>query len=75
VTPAGLRASAQAIEQIDRQHEKRLGGQRLAVEHGRFESDRARRQLDARGELEAVPVTEGRRKGRGSGARRRGWTV
>jgi excisionase family DNA binding protein len=47
VTPAGLRASAQAIEQLERQHDERLAGQRLAVERAQFEADRARRQFDA----------------------------
>jgi excisionase family DNA binding protein len=47
VTPAGLRASAQAIEQIERQHDERLAGQRLAVERAKFEAARARRQFDA----------------------------
>lgn len=47
VTPAGVRASAQAIEEIERQHEARLDGQRLAVERATFEADRARRQFDA----------------------------
>jgi excisionase family DNA binding protein len=47
VTPAGVRASAQAIEQIERQHDERLAGQRLAVERAQFEAERARRQFDA----------------------------
>ena len=47
VTPAGLRASAQAIEQLERQHDERLAGQRLAVERAQFEADRQRRQFDA----------------------------
>jgi excisionase family DNA binding protein len=47
VTPAGVRASAQAIEEIERQHDERLAGQRLAVERAQFEADRARRQFDA----------------------------
>jgi len=47
VTPAGIRASAQAIEEIDRQHDERLAGQRLAVERAEFEAGRARRQFDA----------------------------
>lgn len=47
VTPAGVRASAQAIEQIERQHDERLAGQRLAVERAEFEAGRARRQFDA----------------------------
>jgi excisionase family DNA binding protein len=47
VTPAAVRASAQAIEQIERQHDERLAGQRLAVERAEFEAGRARRQFDA----------------------------
>lgn len=41
VTPAGVRASAQAIDQIEHQHEERLAGQRLAAERAQFEADRA----------------------------------
>jgi excisionase family DNA binding protein len=47
VTPAGLHASAQAIEELERQHDERLAGQRLAVERAEFEAERARRQFDA----------------------------
>jgi hypothetical protein len=47
VTPAGIRASAQAIEEIERQHDERLAGQRLALERAEFEAGRARRQFDA----------------------------
>jgi excisionase family DNA binding protein len=47
VTPAAVRASAQAVEQIERQHEERLGGQRLAVERSETEAGRAQRQFDA----------------------------
>ena len=47
VTPAGVRASAQAIDQIEQAHEERLAGQRLAVERAQFEAERARRQFDA----------------------------
>jgi excisionase family DNA binding protein len=47
VTPAAVRASAQAIEQIERQHDERLAGQCLAVERAEFEAGRARRQFDA----------------------------
>jgi len=47
VTPAGIRASAQAIEEIEQQHDERLTGQRLAVERAEFEAGRARRQFDA----------------------------
>jgi DNA invertase Pin-like site-specific DNA recombinase len=46
-TPAAVRASAQAVEQIERQHDDRLAGQRLAVERAEFEAGRARRQFDA----------------------------
>jgi excisionase family DNA binding protein len=47
VTPAGVRASAGAIEQLERQHAERLAGQRLALERAEFEAERARRQFDA----------------------------
>jgi excisionase family DNA binding protein len=47
VTPAGIRASAQAITELERQHEQRLQAQRLAVERADFEAGRARRQFDA----------------------------
>ena len=47
VTPAGMRASAGAIEVLERQHAERLRGQRLALERAEFEADRARRQFDA----------------------------
>ena len=47
VTPAGIRACAQAVEELDRAHEERLAGQRLAVERAQFEADRAQRQYDA----------------------------
>jgi DNA invertase Pin-like site-specific DNA recombinase len=47
ITPAGIRASAQAIESIEQQHDERLVGQRLAVERAEFEAGRARRQFDA----------------------------
>ena len=47
ITPAGIRASAQAIEELERQHEERLAGQRLAVERAEFEAGRARRQFDS----------------------------
>ena len=47
VTPAGIRASAEAIEELERTHEQRLAGQRLALEHAEFEADRAQRQYDA----------------------------
>jgi DNA invertase Pin-like site-specific DNA recombinase len=47
VTPAGIRASAEAITELERQHEQRLQAQRLAVERAEFEAGRARRQFDA----------------------------
>ena len=47
VTPAGIRACAQAVEELERAHEERLAGQRLAVERAQFEADRAQRQYDA----------------------------
>jgi excisionase family DNA binding protein len=47
VTPAGLRASAHAIDELQQAHEQRLAGQRLAVERAQFEADRAHRQYDA----------------------------
>jgi excisionase family DNA binding protein len=47
VTPAGVRASGEAIGELERQHEERLRGQRLAVERAEFEVERARRQFDA----------------------------
>ena len=47
VSPAGLRASSQAVEQLEQQHEERLAGQRLALERAEFEAQRARRQFDA----------------------------
>jgi excisionase family DNA binding protein len=47
VTPAGVGASAQAVAELERQHDERLAGQRLAVERARFEAERARRQFDA----------------------------
>ena len=47
VTPAGVRASGEAIGELERQHEERMRGQRLAVERAEFEVERARRQFDA----------------------------
>ena len=47
VTPAGVRACTEAIDELERQHEERLHGQRLAVERAQFEADRARRKFDA----------------------------
>jgi DNA invertase Pin-like site-specific DNA recombinase len=47
ITPAGLRASAEAVVELERQHEDRFTGQRLAVERAEFEAGRIRRQFDA----------------------------
>ena len=47
VTPAGIRASAEAIEELERAHNERLAGGRLAVERAQFDADRAQRQYDA----------------------------
>ena len=47
ITPAGVRACTEAIGELERQHEERLHGQRLAVERAEFEAGRARRQFDA----------------------------
>ena len=47
ITPAGVRACSEAIGELERQHEERLKGQRLAVERAQFEADRARRKFDA----------------------------
>jgi predicted DNA-binding transcriptional regulator AlpA/biotin operon repressor len=47
VTPAGVRACSEAVGELERAHEQRLHGQRLAVERAQFEADRAQRQFDA----------------------------
>ena len=47
VTPAGGRAAAAAVEQLEQRHDERLGGRRLAVERAEFEAERAQRQFDA----------------------------
>jgi excisionase family DNA binding protein len=47
VAPAGVRAGTEAVGELERQHEERLAGQRLAVERAQFEADRAQRQFDA----------------------------
>ena len=47
VTPAGMRACTEAVGELERQHQERLQGQRLAVERGEFEAGRAERQFDA----------------------------
>ena len=47
ITPAGVRASAEAIGALEHDHHERLHGQQLAVERAEFEAGRARRQFDA----------------------------
>lgn len=47
VTPAGVRACTEAVGELERQHEARLHGHRLAVERAEFEARRAERQFDA----------------------------
>ena len=47
VTPAGVAACSEAIGELERAHQQRLEGQRLAVERAQFEADRAERQFDA----------------------------
>lgn len=47
ITPAGVRASTEAIGELERQHDERLHGQRLQVERAEFEAKRAQRQFDA----------------------------
>jgi excisionase family DNA binding protein len=47
VTPAGIAATAGAIGELERQHEERLAGQRLALERAGYEAERAERQFDA----------------------------
>ena len=47
ITPAGIRASAEAIGELERDHHDRLRGQQLAVERAEFETGRAQRQFDA----------------------------
>ena len=47
VAPAGIEATADAIRELEAQHEQRLAGQRLAVERAQYETDRARRKFDA----------------------------
>jgi len=47
VTPAGIGASAEAVAELERQHEERLAGHRLALERAEFDAGRARRQFDA----------------------------
>jgi DNA invertase Pin-like site-specific DNA recombinase len=47
VTPAGVRACAEAIGEIEARHAERLDGRRLAVERATFEAARRQRQFDA----------------------------
>jgi excisionase family DNA binding protein len=47
VSPAGVRVCTEAVGELERQHEERLCGQRLAVERAEFEAGRAQRQFDA----------------------------
>jgi excisionase family DNA binding protein len=47
ITPAGVRACTEAVGELERQHEERLRGQRLALERAEFEAERAHRQFDA----------------------------
>ena len=45
--PAGIAATADAIRELEDQHEQRLAGQRLALERAQYEADRAERKYDA----------------------------
>ncbi len=45
--PAGLAATAKALQEAETQHRQRLAVFELAVERARFEAERARRQFDA----------------------------
>ena len=47
VRPAGLRACAEAIAELETQHAERLAQQRLALERAEYEAERAKRQYDA----------------------------
>ena len=47
VTPAGVDATAQALETLEAAHDERMRLQRLTVERAAYEADRARRQYDA----------------------------
>ena len=42
-----MRACTEAVGELERAHEERLCGQRLAVERAEFEAGRAERQFDA----------------------------
>jgi hypothetical protein len=45
--PAGIAATADAIRELEDQHEQRLAGQRLALERAQYEAGRAERKYDA----------------------------
>jgi DNA invertase Pin-like site-specific DNA recombinase len=47
VTPAGVTATADAIRELEDQHEQLLAGQRLALERAEYDAQRAERQFDA----------------------------
>ena len=47
VTPAGVDATAHALQTLQSAHDERVQLQRLAVEHAAFQAERARRQYDA----------------------------
>ncbi|HVH72571.1 MAG TPA: recombinase family protein [Candidatus Dormibacteraeota bacterium] len=47
MTPAALEATQLAIEQLEASHDAALGQWRLAVEHARYEAERAERQYRA----------------------------
>lgn len=47
VSPAGLRACAEAVAELEAQHAERLAQQRLALERAEYEAARAKRQYDA----------------------------
>jgi hypothetical protein len=47
VTPAGVDATAQAIDTLQAAHDERVRFQRLAVERAAYQAERARRQYDA----------------------------
>ncbi len=47
ISPAGLRACAEAVSELEAQHAERLAQRRLALERAEYEAERARRQYDA----------------------------
>jgi len=47
VRPAGLRACAEAVAELEAQHAERLAQQRLALERAEYDGERAKRQYDA----------------------------